>query len=69
LASAITFALAGGQSEHPWLWNSSTTVKRLWSAAEAGTAPREIAAKNIGAATLVTLILVFVIPTLPSAVQ
>src|SRR5579863_8211867 len=33
---ASTLALAGGQDEQPWLWNSSTTVGWAASAARAG---------------------------------
>jgi hypothetical protein len=35
-AMAFRLALAGGQEEQPWLWNSSTTVGLSRSAACAG---------------------------------
>src|SRR5581483_2641205 len=35
-ARVFTLAMAGGQDEQPWLWNSSTTMGAAW----AGKAPR-----------------------------
>src|SRR5271156_5203296 len=34
-ARALTFAMAGGQDEQPWLWNSSTTVGDAWAGSAA----------------------------------